>query len=374
MDARALAFPRPANGRDDGSGTTPGVTTQLFARMRQRGAIVDKIDTSSGGDASASDSIKPTKKKNLRSRISDPWNLGIVLGYAGFTGGLHYVGNKYVIPHVVGHYLWTRWAVFGLYVSGCLCLAMFAALVWLNPGYVPQYAAPTAHIGPFSPTASDSDFLTDSEDSDDDLDEEERKIREKKLLDRFCKTCYRVKNTRMKHCRDCDRCVDCMDHHCFWTNNCIGFRNHRLFFVYVSTQLMHLILAASLLIERIRTATFDIRVPEGTQNEPNLISILFDQLHLNTWMNIGARSVFSAPAALGLLMAVAIIGLCLTYLWATLMYDISKNQLVNEVINQYRYKYLETGNPFDKGFFRNWKAFIFNTRRRTARSFKQHTN
>jgi palmitoyltransferase ZDHHC9/14/18 len=44
-----------------------------------------------------------------------------------------------------------------------------------------------------------------------------------------CKTCNILKPLRTHHCKVCDRCVERLDHHCPWIANCVGVNNHKIF-------------------------------------------------------------------------------------------------------------------------------------------------
>ncbi|KAK7110934.1 palmitoyltransferase ZDHHC16-like [Littorina saxatilis] len=48
----------------------------------------------------------------------------------------------------------------------------------------------------------------------------------------ICKKCISPKPPRSHHCSICKRCILKMDHHCPWLNNCVGYYNHRYFFLF----------------------------------------------------------------------------------------------------------------------------------------------
>lgn len=54
-------------------------------------------------------------------------------------------------------------------------------------------------------------------------------------FERFCDTCFILRDFRTKHCRSCDMCIEEFDHHCIWINNCIGKNNHRTFVAFLLT-------------------------------------------------------------------------------------------------------------------------------------------
>jgi DHHC palmitoyltransferase len=47
----------------------------------------------------------------------------------------------------------------------------------------------------------------------------------------------------MHHCRVCDRCCVKFDHHCGMAINCIGINNYQLFFLFLVTTQLHLIVS-----------------------------------------------------------------------------------------------------------------------------------
>ena len=70
---------------------------------------------------------------------------------------------------------------------------------------------------------------------------------------KYCKKCdhYIVnhhlynknKPLRGKHCSTCGVCVKLYDHHCFFTMGCIGQNNHFSFLIYLSIEMIHIVLA-----------------------------------------------------------------------------------------------------------------------------------
>lgn len=60
---------------------------------------------------------------------------------------------------------------------------------------------------------------------------------------RFCSNCNIDQPIRSKHCKNCKICVATFDHHCIWIGNCIGEKNKWLFFVFLISQIVTLVLS-----------------------------------------------------------------------------------------------------------------------------------
>lgn len=58
----------------------------------------------------------------------------------------------------------------------------------------------------------------------------------------ICPDCKIYRPPRSRHCQCCDRCVSKFDHHCPWVMNCIGASNLGLFYVYISSLWISLVL------------------------------------------------------------------------------------------------------------------------------------
>lgn len=57
----------------------------------------------------------------------------------------------------------------------------------------------------------------------------------------YCPYCKIKKEYRSMHCLICDYCVCEFDHHCFWVGNCVGKNNYNLFFTFLISMLIYMI-------------------------------------------------------------------------------------------------------------------------------------
>jgi hypothetical protein len=58
-----------------------------------------------------------------------------------------------------------------------------------------------------------------------------------------CSDCVIFRPARSRHCQCCDRCVMKFDHHCPWVNNCIGAQNLGVFYCFLLSMDVHLVIA-----------------------------------------------------------------------------------------------------------------------------------
>ncbi|GJM97876.1 hypothetical protein PR202_ga14836 [Eleusine coracana subsp. coracana] len=159
----------------------------------------------------------------------------------------------------------------------------------------------------------------------------------------LCITCKIVRPVRSKHCSTCDRCVEQFDHHCPWVSNCIGKKNKWEFFMFLTLEVLAMIITGSAAIIRVVT-------------DPASPSSFGAWVRYSAVHHTGAVSFVTMD--LFLFFGVAV----LTVVQAS---QIAKNITTNEVANSMRYAYLRGPggrfrNPFDHGVRRNCSEFLLN--------------
>ena len=60
-----------------------------------------------------------------------------------------------------------------------------------------------------------------------------------------CYYCRRFVSLGSKHCSVCDKCVKGFDHHCRWLNACVGSRTYHLFFSFVTSAVLSIVLVTA---------------------------------------------------------------------------------------------------------------------------------
>eukprot|EP00347_Sterkiella_histriomuscorum_P002633 403367392 len=58
----------------------------------------------------------------------------------------------------------------------------------------------------------------------------------------LCPTCEVMCRKDSRHCFICNKCVNHFDHHCVWINNCIGENNHTVFYLFILSLDLYLII------------------------------------------------------------------------------------------------------------------------------------
>lgn len=69
--------------------------------------------------------------------------------------------------------------------------------------------------------------------------------------ERWCAKCDNTKLARMHHCTVCGECVAVRDHHCQWTANCVGAHNHKAFLLFLSYDVVCLVVVLVLMMARV---------------------------------------------------------------------------------------------------------------------------
>ncbi|TFK92293.1 hypothetical protein K466DRAFT_595340 [Polyporus arcularius HHB13444] len=122
-------------------------------------------------------------------------------------------------------------AAVGAYMCLLTISSMFAT-AFRDPGILPRNLDPDP---PYAATSSADGSIRQPLPRD-------LKVRAGIVRTKFCPTCMTYRPPRSSHCKMCDNCVDGCDHHCQWVNNCVGRRNYTVFFTFLFSGVMTLIL------------------------------------------------------------------------------------------------------------------------------------
>ncbi|XP_073014147.1 probable protein S-acyltransferase 1 isoform X1 [Typha latifolia] len=149
---------------------------------------------------------------------------------------------------------------------------------------------------------------------------------------KYCRICKIFRPPRSCHCSVCDNCVEKFDHHCPWIGQCIGLRNYRYYMMFVFSTLMFFTYIFSFSLWRIRRKM--AKTGEG------IFRIL-----LGCAPETFALALFS-------FMAIWFLGGLLVFH----VYLMTLNQTARE---NFKRRYLNSPNPYDKGALRNIREALF---------------
>lgn len=221
-----------------------------------------------------------------------------------------------VIPYTVGHM-----SPAYLAVSIVLTLIPFYSLIMTamrDPGFYPR-SSPKDSSRRLSPNKQTHEFHLDNGYI---------------VTTKFCPTCCHYRPPRCSHCAVCDNCVDKFDHHCPWVGNCIGRRNYASFFAFVSSCTVLCVWVIVVCLLQLNDSAVD--------------------QHGGDWG--GAIKAYPGSLAVAIYSSLAIwfVG-GLTVFHSVL---ITKNMTTYEHFRN-RFSTMQRENPYDKGFFGNWKEALF---------------
>lgn len=142
-----------------------------------------------------------------------------------------------------------------------------------------------------------------------------------------CRTCNIYRPPRSFHCSDCHACIEVHDHHCPWVGTCVGKRNHRFFLLFGIFTLIHALFTLSLDISFIvMFADFNTDTVDPTK----VISMVLTVFTTTIVCCVGGLSCYHGRLA-----------------------------LTNATTNEELRGKLTTGNPYNKGYSHNCRAFCY---------------
>ncbi|XP_005106124.1 palmitoyltransferase ZDHHC16B [Aplysia californica] len=211
----------------------------------------------------------------------------------------------------------------------------------------------------------------------------------------ICKKCISPKPPRAHHCTVCNACVLKMDHHCPWLNNCVGFHNHRYFFQFVCFMWFGTVYAGIAGYDVFKQHFFgnkDLIVPafffpinmvyhmwnksqdeEAVNASSETNKMADDDSESDIKATLEDQVLHNAIILQFLLCAGVAIALGLLAAYHARLISQGQTSIEQHINNKERArlkkKNMKFRNPYDFGFWKNWKLFFGLSR---GRSFFRH--
>uniref|UniRef100_A0ACD5ZK48 Uncharacterized protein n=1 Tax=Avena sativa TaxID=4498 RepID=A0ACD5ZK48_AVESA len=109
----------------------------------------------------------------------------------------------------------------------------------------------------------------------------------------LCISCKIYRPDLSEHCSTCDRCVEQFHHHCPWVSNCIGKKNKGEFFMFITLEVLAMIITGSAAIIRIVSdapsrASFDVSPSYFSAH--NYGAILYFIMDISLFVGVAAKT------------------------------------------------------------------------------------
>eukprot|EP01114_Cavostelium_apophysatum_P015671 TRINITY_DN4323_c0_g1_i1.p1 TRINITY_DN4323_c0_g1~~TRINITY_DN4323_c0_g1_i1.p1 ORF type:complete len:346 (+),score=22.68 TRINITY_DN4323_c0_g1_i1:169-1206(+) len=233
--------------------------------------------------------------------------------------------SVFVMPFAIKHFTIAQPIIFGFLILHSLVSLVLTAST--DPGLLPRNARLQAYY--------DSRDLVNNPENVVRPPERQYKLGQEMILMKFCNTCMLFRPPRSSHCSICDSCVEKFDHHCPWTGNCIGKRNYKFFTWFLFSTVLSI-----LYVLGISVATMVVLMKSSPKSGPASFT---DVLSHN-------------PVSFGLALYTFLFFWSVAGLAGMHFQLICFGTTTNE---QIKGLWKQSGNPYTRGCFNNWKRLFF---------------